>query len=61
MIGHKEYISVENQIDLFKSAGIQLEVPLRSNQKEVKPVMWILKKLRKRIERQSFLNYVTNL
>lgn len=50
MIGDKGYISREHQINLFESAGIQLAVPLRSNQKEQKPVMWILKKVRKRIE-----------
>jgi Transposase DDE domain len=48
--GDKGYISREQQINLFESAGIQLEVPLRSNQKEQQPVMWILKKVRKRIE-----------
>src|SRR5665647_1655829 len=35
---------------LFETAAIQLEVPLRSNQKEQKPVIRILKKVRKRIE-----------
>lgn len=50
MIGDKGYISRQHQINLFETAGIELEVPLRSNQKEQKPVMWILKKVRKRIE-----------
>lgn len=48
--GDKGYISRQHQINLFETAGIQLEVPLRSNQKEQQPVMWILKKVRKRIE-----------
>lgn len=48
--GDKGYIGRQHQINLFETAGIQLEVPLRSNQKEHKPVMWILKKVRKRIE-----------
>jgi Transposase DDE domain len=48
--GDKGYISRQHQINLFETAGIQLEVPLRSNQKEQQPVMWILKKIRKRIE-----------
>jgi hypothetical protein len=48
--GDKGYISRQHQINLFESADIQLEVPLRSNQKEQQPVMWILKKVRKRIE-----------
>ncbi len=48
--GDKGYIGREHQINLFETAGIQLEVPLRSNQKDQKPEMWILKKIRKRIE-----------
>lgn len=48
--GDKGYISKTQQINLFETAGIQLEVPLRGNQKEQKPVVYILKKIRKRIE-----------
>lgn len=48
--GDKGYIGREHQINLFETAGIQLEVPLRSNQKEQKPLIRILKKVRKRIE-----------
>ncbi|MBA3675683.1 MAG: IS982 family transposase [Chitinophagaceae bacterium] len=48
--GDKGYIGRGHQINLFETAGIQLEVPLRSNQKDQKPEMWILKKIRKRIE-----------
>lgn len=48
--GDKGYIGRQNQINLFETAGIQLEVPLRNNQKEQKPVIRILKKVRKRIE-----------
>lgn len=48
--GDKGYIGKQNQIDLFETAGIRLEVPLRNNQKEQKPVIRILKKVRKRIE-----------
>jgi hypothetical protein len=33
------------QLTLFETAAIELEVPLRSNQKEQKPVMSILKKV----------------
>ena len=50
IIGDKGYIGRQHQINLFETAGIELEVPLRSNQKERKAVMWILKKVRKRIE-----------
>ncbi len=48
--GDKGYIGRQHQINLFEAAGIQLEVPLRNNQKEQKPVIRILKKVRKRIE-----------
>ena len=48
--GDKGYIGRQHQITLFETAGIQLEVPLRSNQQEQKPVIRILKKVRKRIE-----------
>lgn len=48
--GDKGYISKQQQINLFESARIQLEVPLRTNQQEGKPVVRILKKARKRIE-----------
>jgi Transposase DDE domain len=50
IIGDKGYISRQHQINLFETAGIELEVPLRSNQKKQKPQTWILKKVRKRIE-----------
>jgi Transposase DDE domain len=50
IIGDKGYISSQHQINLFETAGIELEVPLRSNQKQKKPMMWILRKTRKRIE-----------
>ena len=36
IIGDKGYISWQQQINLFETAGIKLEVPLRSNQKEQK-------------------------
>lgn len=48
--GDKGYIGRQHQINLFETAAIHLEVPLRSNQQEQKPGMWILKKVRKRIE-----------
>lgn len=48
--GDKGYISKTQQINLFQTAGIQLEVPLRSNQNEEKPVLPVLRKVRKRIE-----------
>lgn len=48
--GDKGYIGKQQQVNLFETARIQLEVPLRANQREQKPVRWILKKVRKRIE-----------
>ncbi len=48
--GDKGYNGREQQIDLFETAAIQLEVPLRNNQKDGKPLIRILKKVRKRIE-----------
>ena len=48
--GDKGYVGREHQITLFETARIQLEVPLRSNQKEQTPQVWILKKIRKRME-----------
>lgn len=50
IVGDKGYVGRQHQINLFETAGIELEVPLRNNQKERKPVMWILKRVRKRIE-----------
>ena len=50
IIGDKGYVGRQHQINLFETSGIELEVPLRNNQKEQKPTMWILKKVRKRIE-----------
>jgi hypothetical protein len=48
--GDKGYINKTEQINLFETAAIQLEVPLRNNQKEQKRVLPILRKVRKRIE-----------
>lgn len=48
--GDKGYIGRQQQINLFETAAIELVVPLRSNQKDQKPVIRILKKIRKRIE-----------
>ena len=50
LTGDKGYIGREHQINLFETAKIQLEVPLRNNQKDGKPVIRVLKKIRKRIE-----------
>ncbi|MFY7899386.1 MAG: IS982 family transposase [Chitinophagaceae bacterium] len=46
IVGDKGYIGRQQQINLFEKAGIELEVPLRSNQQEQKPTMWVLKEIR---------------
>ena len=48
--GDKGYMGRQQQINLFETAAIELVVPLRSNQKDQKPVIRILKKIRKMIE-----------
>lgn len=48
--GDKGYINKTQQIDLFETAAIQLEVPMRSNQKNNESVLPIFRKIRKRIE-----------
>jgi hypothetical protein len=50
IIGDKGYIGRPQQTNLFETAGIEPEVSMRSNQKEQKPGVWILKKVRKSIE-----------
>lgn len=44
------YVSNPYQLDLFESVQINLETPMRSNQKDFKPYPYIFKKSRKRIE-----------
>ena len=39
--GDKVYIGTQQQINVFETAGLELEMPLRSNQKEQKPTIWI--------------------
>jgi hypothetical protein len=50
IIGDKGYLSAENQLDLFETKKITLEVPMRQNQQNYKPQSYIFKKSRKRIE-----------
>lgn len=50
LIGDKGYLSSSIQLDLFESANIRLETPMRSNQKNYRKQEWILRKTRKRIE-----------
>jgi hypothetical protein len=48
--GDRGYINEKTKTNLWDKNKICLEVPYRSNQKEKKPVLYILKKIRKRIE-----------
>ena len=50
LLGDKGYISEQWQVDLFTSAGIELQAPKRSNQKDYKPWPGIFKYTRKRVE-----------
>jgi hypothetical protein len=50
VLGDKGYLSCDVQIDLFQTANIRLEVPMRKNQKNYKPQFYLFKKFRKRAE-----------
>jgi hypothetical protein len=50
LLADKGYLSANYQIDLFQSANINLETPMRINQKEYKKQSYIFRKSRKRIE-----------
>ena len=50
MLGDKGYLSIERQVDLFESANIKLETPMRKNQLNYKKQAYIFRKSRKRIE-----------
>lgn len=50
ILGDKGYLSADYQLNLFETAQIKLETPLRKNQKNYKPQPYIFKRSRKRIE-----------
>jgi len=50
ILGDKEYLSKEYQLDLFHWSQIKLEVPMRSNQYGYKKQDFVFRKSRKRIE-----------
>lgn len=50
VIGDREYISVQVQLDLFETANIRLEIPYRANQKEWEPIFPAFAKAGKRIK-----------
>jgi len=50
LLADKGYLSATHQLDLFTSCQVNLQTPLRSNQKDYKPYPIIYRKVRKRIE-----------
>jgi len=50
ILGDKGYLSFKDQVDLFETARIKLETPMRSNQKDFRKQPYIFRKTRKRIE-----------
>ncbi len=50
LIGYKGYLNQEQELDLFTTAKIKLEVPMRKNQINYKKQPYIFRKSRKRIE-----------
>jgi hypothetical protein len=50
IIGDKGYLSASLQLDLFQTANITLDTPMRNNQKQFKKQAYIFRKSRKRIE-----------
>jgi len=50
MLGDKAYLDSEYQLELFEIRGIQLDTPMRSNQKNFRKQPALFRKVRKRIE-----------
>jgi hypothetical protein len=50
VLGDMGYLSAEYQLNLFETAQIKLQTPMRKNQKDFKPQPYIYKRCRKRIE-----------
>lgn len=50
ILGDRGYLSATQQLDLFETANIKLETPMRVNQKGYKKQPYIFRKSRKRIE-----------
>jgi hypothetical protein len=50
LLGDRGYLSTTQQLDLFETANIRLETPMRINQKGYKKQAYIFRKSRKRIE-----------
>jgi hypothetical protein len=50
LLGDKGYLSTEWQLDLFATASIELQTPMRANQKDYQPWPFVFKSTRRRIE-----------
>jgi len=50
LLGDRGYLSSEQQLNLFESCQIKLEVPMRRNQHNYRPQPYVFRKSRKRIE-----------
>ena len=50
LLGDKGYLSSKQQLDLFETANIELETPMRRNQKGYKKQPYVFRRSRKRIE-----------
>ena len=50
ILGDKAYLDSEYQLELFETRGIQLNTPMRSNQKNYRRQPALFRKVRKRIE-----------
>lgn len=50
LLGDRGYLSSTQQLDLFQTVNIVLEIPMRMNQKGYKKQPYIFRKSRKRIE-----------
>ena len=50
LLGDKAYLDSEYQLELFEKRGIQLNTPMRSNQKSYRKQPVLFRKVRKRIE-----------
>ena len=50
LLGDKGYLNSQNQLNLFETYHIDLQTPMRENQKDYKPQPKLFRKARKRIE-----------
>lgn len=50
LLGDKAYLDSEYQLELFETRGIQLNTPMRTNQKNYHKQPFLFRKVRKRIE-----------